>query len=333
MNDFLNDIIPLFALLKLRAEMLAAIVVLGYAVGEFFARGPFTMLLDAGDALIVRLKKLDKPNRGIATLVSRGMIAVFMLLIPAMLATVAVWLLISFPLSIVFRADIAAMNLSADVLMASMKLVSYMLLTLWFGHCFETWRSVALWRRAKADGLPLELPWLDYLFADSHAVIRFLVARRIAGFTIGVVGGSFWYLIGGLPLMAAYLTLAAAADAYRSPAFGWAARSLFLLMDLVPRFISRILLTLASLFTPHTKPLAGLFAPTARSSIASTLDIALGGPTPKGELPWVGKGTARLSPKHLQRVLIMVLACSVLLVLLLVSPIIVNILNINSYIR
>ena len=297
MTDMLNHLVPLVLLLKLRAEMLAPLIVLGYVVGEFFARGPFTLLLQAGDALVSRLKKLDKPNRGVATLVYRGMIAVFMLLIPAMLAAAF------------FSENVPAM-----------KLVSYTLLVLWFGHCFETFRTLALWRRAKADGLPLELPGLHYLFADSHAVIRHLVAARIRGFAVGVVGGSFWYLLGGLPMMAAYLTLAAAADTYRSPAFGWSARSLFLLLDLVPRFISRLLLTLGSLFTPQTKPFAGLFASGWRSSIASTLDIALGGPTPKGEVPWVGKGTARLTPKHLQRALTMVLAASILLVLLLIGP-------------
>ena len=306
MTDILNAIVPLIVLLKLRAEMLAALIVLGYAVGEFLARGPFAALLNAGEALVVRLQKLDKPNRGVATLVWRGMIAVFMLLIPAMLG-----------------AALLSKNIPA------LKLVSCALLVLWFGHCFETFRTLALWRRAKADGLPLELPGLHYLFADSHAVIRHLVARRIAGFTVGVVGGSFWYLIGGLPLMAAYLTLAAAADTYRTPAFGWAARSLFLLMDIFPRFLSRILLTFASLFTPQTKPFAGLFSTSARGSIANTLDIALGGPTPKGELPWVGTGTARLSPKHLQRVLTMILASSLLLVVLLASPSLSNILNIN----
>jgi cobalamin biosynthesis protein CobD/CbiB len=306
MTDFLNGIVPLLVLLKLRAQLLAALIVLGYVIGEFFARGPIALLLNAGDALVVRLKKLDKPNRGVATLVYRGMIAVFMLLIPAMLA-----------------AALLSKNIPA------LKLFSYALLVIWFGHCFETFRTISLWRRAKIDGLPLELPGLHYLFADSHAVIRYLVARRIQGFTVGVVGGSFWYLIGGLPLMAAYLTLAAAADTYRTPVFGWAARSLFLLMDIFPRFISRILLTLASLFTPQTKPFAGLFATSARAGIASTLDIALGGPMPKGELPWVGKGTARLTPKHLQRILTMILASSVLLVLLLVSPSLDNLLTIN----
>ena len=306
MSNLLADIIPLFASLKLRAEILAAIIVLGYLVGEFLARGPFSMLLDAGDRLVLRLTKLDKPNRSVATLVYRGMIAVFMLLIPAMFA---------------------AALLSQDI--PALKIVSYLLLVLWFGHCFETFRTLALWRRAKADGLHLELPWLDYLFADSHAVIRYFVARRIHGFTVGVVGGSFWYLVGGLPLMAAYLTLDATADTYRSAAFGWAARSLFLLMDLVPRFISRVLLTLASLFTPQTKPFRGLFAATASRRIANMLDIALGGPGPKGESPWVGKGTARLSAKHLQRILILILASSVLLVLLLTSPSLYNILNIK----
>ena len=306
MSNFFADLVPLGILLKLRAEMLAPLIVLGYVIGEFFARGPVAMFIHAGDALVLRLKKLDKPNRGIATLVWRGMIAVFMLLIPAM-----------------FVAALLSKNIPA------MKLVTYGLLVIWFGHCFQTFRTLSLWRRAKVDGLPLELPGLHYLFADSHAVIRYLVTTRIRGFAVGVVGGSFWYLIGGLPLMAAYLTLAAATDTYRTPAFGWAARSLFLLMDLFPRFISRILLTLASLFTPQTKPFAGLFAPSWRSGIASTLDIALGGPTPKGEMPWVGKGTARLTPKHLQRSLTMVLAASVLLALLLVAPSLSNGMIIN----
>jgi cobalamin biosynthesis protein CobD/CbiB len=298
---------PYLASIASRAEMLAPLLVVAFFIGEFLARGPLSHLLTRGTRLVTRLgSKLNRDKRSVATLVYRGMVAIFMLLVPAMLIAA----LLSQPIPWV-------------------AVLGAFLLVAWFGHCFASFTTLTMWRRAKADGLPLELPGLDYLFADSHAVIRYLVTTRMEAFAVGIIGGSVWYLLGGFPLMAAYLTLAASARAYHNSfAFGWAARSLFGLMDILPRLISLVLIHLAAIFTPHCKPFAQLFAKHWLSHVAGILGVALGGPTPSGETPWFGTGTARLTPQHLGRAIYLLLVASVLCVLLLASPQIYKLLTI-----
>lgn len=294
-----------FNLIEARAETLSALVAIGFFVGEFLARGPLTQLLAFLAQTTRRLgHKLDRENRSIATRVYRGIIAVLMLVFPAIIAAAALSQYIPW-----------------------VKLLAVILLVAWFGYCFATIGSIVLLRRAKRGGLPLELPNLNYLFADTHAVIRHLITTRIQAFAIGVVGGCFWYVVGGLVGMAMYLSLAAANSAYHSrAAFGWAARSLFCLANALPALFTRVLIFLASLFTPHSKPLKGLFAPDWQTAFADTLDIALGGPTPNGDMPWVGQGTARLTPNHLQRAMQLLAVATVLLVLLLAHQHLYNIL-------
>lgn len=292
----MTSFLPYLHLIETRAETLAALVAIGFIFGEFLARGPFTQSLRAGNAIIRRLMhKLNRENRSVATLVYRGIVALLMLLAPAIIAA----------------------GLLGRAIPWLEWLVALLLIT-WFGHCFQTITTLRRIARAKTDGLALELPQLDYLFSDSHAVIRHLITARFHAFAIGVVGGCFWYMAGGLIAMAIYLTLAAACRAYQpSIAFGWAARSLFMLAHAVPNLIARALMFLAAFFTPHCKPFAGLFAKRWLAALAATLAVALGGKTPEGELPWVGSGSARLTRAHLRRAMHLLAVATMLLVLLL----------------
>jgi hypothetical protein len=292
-------------LIETRAQSLAMLLVLGFVVGEFLARGPFSTLLRRGQQLMGTLgRKLNREHRSVATLVYRGIVAVLMLLAPAIVAA-----------SLLTRP------------LAWVELLSALWLVAWFGHCFQT---VATWRlaaRAKHAGLALEIPGLDYLFSDSHAVIRYLIARRVDAFAIGIVGGCFWYVAGGPVAMAIYLVLAAACRTYRAHvAFGWAARSLFALADSLPKLIARALLFLAAYVTPHTKPCSGLRARDWLTAVAATLDIALGGKTPEGEIAWAGTASARLTHAHLARAIQLLVAASVWLLLLLAHQHLYNIL-------
>ncbi len=300
----MTDAATYLALLAARAQWLAPLVMAAMLLGDPFSRGPFEAVLARGEQLVARLGRLDKKKRGVARLVYRGMIALMLLLIPTMAASIAI------------------------EMQPWHRLVSGAFFFLWFGHCFQLWRSMARWHRAKADGLKLELPGLDYLFADSHALVRYLVATRLEAFAVGIVGASFWYILGGLPVAIGYLILATAATAYRdSLAFGWAARGLFQLMDVLPRFIARILLTLAAIFTPQTHPLAALNLRPWRVAMADLIGGALGGPGPNGNLPWAGNGTARLGPEHLRRVIGLLVAAGLLFSIGLAGETLVNLLK------
>lgn len=289
-----------------RAEWLVLLLPVAFVVGEFLTRLlGIERLFTNGNARIARLgRKLDRTRRGTATLVYRGMVAVAMLVIPAMLFG-------------------AVLSQPAP----PVQLAALILLVLWFGHAFAMQSGWKLWQRAVADTTPLELPHRDYLFADSHAVLRYSIVTRAEFFATGIVGASFWYVIGAWPLMAAYLALACATTHFHGAAFGWAARSLFALMDFVPRLIARTLFAVAGLFTPQVRPFALFLRADWRSFVAHLFNIALGGPTPEGEMPWVGEGTARLTPQHLRRFLVLTGTASILLVLLLASPMIYNILT------
>lgn len=292
MNPFASYI----HLFESRAETLSLLVVLGCVLGEFLARGPFTHALTTLTSITRKLGyKLDREHRAIATRVYRGIIAVLMLVLPAIALAAAI-----------------------GQPVAWLQLLTAILIVAWFGHCFSSISTLALYRRARSSGLSLQLPQMSYLFADGHAVIRYLIANRLQAFAVGVVGGCFWYVVGGVMVMAIYLTLAAAHNAYEQrAAFGWAARSLFQLANALPAILTRALIFLAALFTPRTRPLRGLTEPTLLAAAATTLDIALGGPMPGGERPWVGAGTAKLTPVHLQRAMQLLAVATVLLVLLL----------------
>jgi len=125
-----------------RAELLTLVMVPAFFVGEFLARGPLHALLSRGARIVDRLgQKLGREHRGAATLVYRGMVAVFMLLIPVLLF----W---------------SITKMTAPPSSPLRMLMTGLVLVAWFGHAFATYRMVRLWRQSKTDGLSLELPGL-----------------------------------------------------------------------------------------------------------------------------------------------------------------------------
>ena len=196
------------------------------------------------------------------------------------------------------------------------------------GRAFASLRLMHSLKRAHDETLPLELPGLDFLFADGHAVLRYLVLTSGEQFAVGVVGACFWYVIGGLPLMLPYLALAALAVQYRGMAFGWASRSLFSIVDAIPRVIAVALLALAGLFVPKAHPFRALWrASSFQSFLSYLLHVSLGGTLPGRELPWTGEGTAKLLPHHLMRAMLLRVVAAVLLILALSAQDIVKLLN------
>lgn len=275
-----------------RSELLVLLLVLGVLASPLGERGPFAALVRSGAAMVQRLgAKLNREHRSTATLVYRGIVAVVMLLLPAILVGAVL-------------AHYPAWSPMAIAIS----------LVLWFGYCFATTANFTLWRQAKNGRLGLQLPHSTYLFADSHALIRYVIATRMEAFAVGVVGGCWWYMVAGWMVMAIYLTVAAANAAFgHHLAFGWAARSLFRVGDAIPRAITRILIALAAMVVPHCHPVASILAPNWQVAVAKTLGISLGGPGPRGVVPWVGSGKARLSHPHLWRMGYLLVVATVLL--------------------
>ncbi|MES2984198.1 MAG: hypothetical protein V4735_03320 [Pseudomonadota bacterium] len=289
---------PYLHLLAARAEWLVLVVPAAALLGDALGRRDMQAIGARGQRFLATLqRKLDRPARGIATLVYRGIIALTLLLIPAVIAGI----LLERPLPWVQGAKA-------------------LLLILWFGHGFATYRVLNLWQRARRGTLPLELPGLHFLFADTHAVLRHLVLTQTERFATAIVGASVWYLIGGMPTMLVYLTAATAARHYRTPAFGWAARALFGLLDALPRALTLLVMLLAALFTPQTHPIAACRARSWPAFTARLLGVSLGGRTPAGDQPWVGTGTPKLTALHLRRLLQLLLVATILLTLLYAAP-------------
>lgn len=229
-----------------RAAMLSlALILAACGIGELLARGPFADLVAAGHRFVEQLgHKLDREGRKPAILIYRGIIAFFILTLPCV-----------------------AIGMALERLGPWRELVIFVFFLLWFGHNLQFIRLVALWRRGEREGLPLEIPGVDFLFADSHAVIRYLIETRLTYFAIYLVGASFWYALFGLPLALSYMVLACAAQAYHPRrVFGWAIRNLFQLMDAIPQCIARVLLTLAALFTRRRARRQGLSSNPGASS-------------------------------------------------------------------
>lgn len=272
-----------FSILAQRAQGVALPLVLGLLLGNLAGGMPGALL-----ARIVRFgRKLNRQKRGAATLVYRGIVALLLLLIPGI-----------------------ALGTALDRLPLPGQ---WLILIVIFGASLNFMPTLNLAQRIGRSGQKLELPNLDYLFADMHGLLRYSILRSAIGFAVGAVGTSFWYVLGGFTLAVPYLLLAACAYGFSGVAFGWAARGLFRLMDFLPRSFTILLLLVASPLVPHTHPLATRKARSWHGFVALLLGISLGGALPHHSLPWAGTGTAKIDPAHLRRWLTLLAAASVLL--------------------
>lgn len=289
-----------------RAELLVPLLAAGFVLGELVARftGIEWLVMSAGHLAAKLERKLNRPNRSIATRVYRGMIALVMLLVP----TIVVGVLLT--------RDVPVANWAAMLLLVAL-----------FGHGFGVVKQWRYWRRAQHGQQALELPGLNFLFADSHAVLRYLILTGGERFAVYVVGASLAYILGGMVLMLVYLMTAELAHHHQGAVFGWAANALFRVLDFLPRVLTLSLLTVAGLFVPGARPLKVRKARTYYSFLAYLTDSSLGGILPARELPWAGEGTPKALPMHLARWLLLEVAATVVFLLLLGSGVVPNLLS------
>lgn len=297
-----SALLDLPALFALRAQSLIALLVVGFFVGEFVARylGIDWLLGKIESSAEQLVRKLNRSERGIATRIYRGMVAMLMVVLPLLLIGLAVQSIPPLP-------QLLAVGI--------------------FGRGFA---SISLWQRyraARAQTLGLELPSVSFLFADSHAVLRYLITDSAEHFSTLVVGASVWYLVGGLPAMLGYVALRVVVGPFRVSVFGWSALSLFRALNAIPRLLTYVLLALGGLFIPGAKPGAVRLARSFHGFVAYLLGVSLGGLMPGRDLTWEGTGTPKLLPEHLARWLLVRLAAAVWLVFTFATPEIAKLLN------
>jgi adenosylcobinamide-phosphate synthase len=153
---------------------------------------------------------------------------------------------------------------------------------------------------------------LDATRESDYAVARGAIERLAESFAGGIVGAAFWYLLLGLPGLAAAraIDVAAARIGATSPryaAFGRAARLAERLVQLVPAPTAGMLIALAAIFAPRAHPLravATMLRDAGNASggwtlgaVAGALGLSLGGPRQYPDAtvagPWIGDGRAR----------------------------------------
>lgn len=169
---------------------------------------------------------------------------------------------------------------------------------------------------------------------DEAAVARAAIESAAENFSDGLVAPVFWYLLLGLPGLAAYKAINTLDSMighrnarYRD--FGWAAARLDDAANLIPARLAALLLTIASGARAadaaaaawrdarqHRSPNAGW----PEAAMAGALDLKLGGSRRYGgevvDEPWLGTGRADAGPGDIARCLRLYRTAWLLLVLL-----------------
>lgn len=262
---------------------LALTFVIGWPLGHVL---PLDRTIGALHRLIKTMgRKLNKQKRDATTRAWRGVIATAFVFVPAV-----------------------ALGWYIDAHLTALAFLSPMLI---FIGTQRRPGIITLWRQAKADTLTLQLNEPNYLFADTHALLRYAMLDHATRFAIGIVGVMFWYVVFGSAGALGYLALATCAAHYATErdqdiAFGGATDGLFQLADAIPRTLTKILLAVASIFAPGARPRSAArhFTPWPLF-LAELLGIALGGAMPmaygSAQTEWVGSGTPKPDATHLTR--------------------------------
>jgi adenosylcobinamide-phosphate synthase len=186
---------------------------------------------------------------------------------------------------------------------------------------------------------------------DGHGVARATIESCAENFSDGVVAPIFWYVLFGFPGILIYKAvntldsmIGHRSDRYR--AFGFTAARLDDVLNVIPARIAGLLLVLAALFTPATKPGRALKtmlrdgakhrSPNAgwpEAAAAGALGVALGGPRFYAEgavaEAWMGEGSAALQPSAIRRMLYLYAVACLLTVLLVTLLVVLRLMPLN----
>ncbi|NKB55850.1 MAG: cobalamin biosynthesis protein CobD [Alphaproteobacteria bacterium] len=302
--------------------LLFAALLLDAVVGDmrwFFQHVPHPIVLIG--RLIGKLDgKLNKPKRGRATLLVRGLVVTVMVAgLAAAVGAAAAWVARHVPYGTALELFLLI------VLIAQRSLYDH-------GRAV----SVALRR----DGLEAGRAAVGHIVGretaalDRHGVARGAIESLAENFADGVIAPAFWYLVLGLPGLFAYKAINTLDSmiGYRSERyrdFGMVAARLDDVVNLIPARLAALLIVFAAAVTPtayllrafrvmwrdagkHDSPNAGW----PEAAMAGALDLSLGGPrrylggVEKSE--WIGDGDPRAEVRDIDRSLLVYgLACLV----------------------
>ena len=185
---------------------------------------------------------------------------------------------------------------------------------------------------------------------DEPAVLRATAEYTTSGLADQVVAPLMWYVLLGLPGFVAckVIRLAALLHAYESKrhqAYGRVASALSRVLEWIPSQIAALCISLAALFTPKGNPFRALAtwlrdqgkishplcgAPVAAA--AGAMGIALGGPrSVQGFLvrdEWVGKGSAKIAPAELKKIMLLYFIACLLILGLIASVLLLRYLSV-----
>ena len=291
--------------------LLAALAINGYAAGpltSFLPPGPTTLATRLGFWLD---RKLNRPERGDATRMARGVLTVVVLSGAAIALGVAIH---AAARSVPFGWGIEGLALLVCL------------------QVREPWQRVREVRRALARaGLDTaraavaSLTRRDPGVLDDHAVGRAAIEAVAKHLNQGVVAPAFWYILLGLPGVLLWVTLNGLDEAigHRTPRyehFGHLSARASDILNLLPARLTGVLIVVAAAFLGSAKPYAGLKtlikdaryhrslnAGWPEAAMAGALGLALGGPYRQGEVTvrevWIGQGRARATPTDIDRAL------------------------------
>lgn len=262
--------------------------------------------------------KLNKPERGRATLLVRGLVVTIMVAgLAALVGEVLAWLARGVPYGMALELFLVTVLLAQRSLYDHGRAVSGALRR----------GGVVAGRKAVSH-----IVGRDTSALDEHGVARGAIESLAENFADGVVAPAFWYLLLGLPGLFAYKAINTMdsmigykSERYRS--FGMVAARLDDVVNLIPARLAALLVVFAAAVTPTANPLRafGIMwrdaskhdSPNAgwpEAAMAGALDLALGGPrrylggVSKSE--WIGDGDARANARDIDRALLVFgLAC------------------------
>lgn len=268
-------------------------------------------------------RRLDKGGRPRGDLVFRGFLSAFVFLQLAYLIGAGLYFAVRY---------FAGFDILQGVILAFLMTTG----ALW-ASVFRLYNVLRDKKSSKGAYLSVvETMRIDLSKADDHAVTRCALESLLRVFDKNVIGVSFWFLIGGLPLAFIYSAVTHLSFRYGryglDGGYGAVFNMVEKLMGFIPSFLSALFIALASIISPGAsivRSFGALFSPVGAMPylqgglplhvLAHGFNVALGGPVKDLDgyalkRNWCGpkKASAKVLPENLRAALFMCAAAHLL---------------------